>query len=145
MVKKFVSGLMAVCISAFVWAVPPVQAALLDPLFQRKAFPECHDTKVLATIVERFNWADRNTWFRGITIDHMERTGERLVQSTRVSDIPRRYCRGHAILSNGKHPTLYYLIEGGQGFAGNGFNVEFCISGFDNWNEYDGWCRAIRY
>lgn len=145
MVKKFVSGLVALGVAAVVLVAPTVNAALLDPLFQRKTFPECHDSKVLATIVERFNWAERNTWFRGITIDHIERTRERLVQSTRVSDIPRRYCRGHARLSNGKHPTLYYLIEGGQGFAGNGFNVEFCISGFDNWNTYDGWCRAIRY
>ena len=148
MIKNFLSGLAALTIAAVTaTAMPsiPASAGLLDPLLQHTSFPECHDAKVLKTIVKRFNWAERRTWQRGITLDDIERTRERLVQSTNVSPIPRRYCRGHALLSNGKHPTLYYLIEGGQGFAGNSYNVEFCISGMDEWNEYDGSCRAIRY
>ena len=137
---------LAVAVTAAALTVPhPASAGLLDSFLQHTKFPDCHDEKVLNTIIKRFNWAENQTWKRGFTIDYIERTRERLVQSTNVSPIPRRYCRGHAQLSNGRHPTLYYLIEGGQGLAGNGFNVEFCISGLDEWNEYDGSCRAIRY
>ena len=145
MTRKFLSGLAAIAIALTAIPTIPASAGLLDRVLQHKSFPECHDSRVLAKIIKRFNWAENATWQRGFILDDIVRTRERLVQSTDVSPIPRRYCRGHALLSNGKHPTLYYLIEGGQGLAGNSFNVEFCISGLDEWNEYDGSCRAIRY
>ena len=121
------------------------EAGLLDSYVQKKTFPECHDAKVLQTIVKRFNWAEDRTWKRGFHLDDVELARERMVQKSTVSSIARRYCRGHARLTNGKHPTLYYLIEEGQGFAGNHFNVEFCLGGYDRWNEYDGSCRVLRY
>lgn len=151
MTKRILSSCAALMVAvstaatAITLPLATASAGLLDPLIQRTSFPECHDSDVLNKIIERFNWAENRTWQRGFTLDDIERTRERLVQSSNVSPIPRRYCRGHALLSNGKHPTLYYLIEGGQGFAGNSYNVEFCISGLDEWNEYDGSCRAIRY
>ena len=135
----------AMAISSLVMASTPTSAALLDLVIQHKTFPECHDEKVLKKIIKRFNYAENRTWHRGFTLDDIERTRESLGQSTYESPIPRRYCRGHALLSNGRHPTVFYLIEGGQGFAGNSFNVEFCISGLDEWNDHDGSCRALRY
>jgi hypothetical protein len=147
LLKKFAaaSGAIAIAVTSFAMPVAPASAALLDLVIQHKSFPECHDEKVLSTIIKRFNGAENSNWFRGFTLSDIERTRESLGQSTYESPIPRRYCRGHALLSNGKHPTVFYLIEGGQGLAGNSFNVEFCISGLDEWNDYDGSCRAIRY
>ena len=148
MIKKLLSGLVAIAVIALTFATlsfSSATAGLLDKHIQHKTFPDCHDPKVLGKIIERFNWAENRTWNRGFTLDDIERTRERSYQGPHDSSIPRRYCRGHALLSNGKHPTLFYLIEGGQGFAGNSFNVEFCISGMDEWNNYDGSCRAIRY
>ena len=138
-------GVAALSTSLAISDVKPVQAGPIDWLLQSKTFPDCHDPKVLGKIKKRFNWAEDATWNRGFYLDHIERTRERVVHDAHVSSIPRRYCRAHARLSNGKHPTLYYLIEAGQGFAGNSFNVEFCISGLDRWNEYDGSCRVLRY
>ena len=135
----------AIATASFIVPLTPSSAALLDLVIQHKTFPECHDDKVLRTIIKRFNGAENQNWQRGFTLSEIERTRETLGQSTYDSPIPRRYCRGHALLSNGKHPTVFYLIEGGQGLAGNSFNVEFCISGLDEWNDYDGSCRAIRY
>ncbi|MEP0943456.1 MAG: hypothetical protein ABJH63_06025 [Rhizobiaceae bacterium] len=135
----------AIATASFIVPLTPSSAALLDLVIQHKTFPECHDDKVLRTIIKRFNGAENQNWQRGFTLSEIERTRETLGQSTYESPIPRRYCRGHALLSNGKHPTVFYLIEGGQGLAGNSFNVEFCISGLDEWNDYDGSCRAIRY
>ncbi len=128
--------------------VLPAQAGLLEPHIISKSFPSCDDQKVLGRIVERFNWAEENTWKRGFFLEDIERVRERVVQNNDneyYSQIPRRYCRAHARLTNGRHPTLYFLIEGGQGFAGNKFNVEFCLGGYDRWNEYDGSCRVLRY
>jgi len=121
----------------------PASAGLVEPHVISKSFPHCHDEKVLEKIIERFNWAEDNTFQRGFYLGNIERVRERVVQTN--SAIPRRYCRGHARLTNGRHPTIYYLIEGGQGFAGNSFGVEFCMSGLDPMREYDGSCRVLRY
>ena len=121
--------------------------AFAGPLdrFVQPSFPQCHDVKVLGKIVERFNWAEENTWKRGFFLQDIERVRERVVQNHPDRLIPRRYCRAHARLTNGRHPTLFFLIEGGQGFAGNSFNVEFCLNGYDRWNEYNGSCRTLNY
>lgn len=108
-------------------------------------FPSCDDPKVLGQIVERFNWAEENTWHRGFYLEDITRTRERVVQDGHHRQVPRRYCRGHAKLTNGRHPTLMYLIEEGAGFAGTGFNVEFCINGLDPWRVHDGSCRVLNY
>lgn len=143
-------------------AVPQVgSAALLDPLIRFPSFPQCDDAKVLGQIVKRFNKAEDNQWKRGFYLEDIRRVRERKVlgegyENREITDdyhdvpmneqlIPRRYCRGHAILTNGRHPTLFYLIEGGQGFAGNRFNVEFCVNGLDPWREFDGSCRALNH
>ena len=51
----------AVAATAFV-GVSPASAGLLDPLLQHKSFPECHDQRVLKTVIKRFNWAEKSTW-----------------------------------------------------------------------------------
>ena len=144
-VLRFVSRASAAfLLLASILVTPVVVAGPLD-LLVRPTFPQCQDIKVLGKIVERFNWAEKNTWNRGFFLQDIERVRERVVQNNSQSLIPRRYCRAHARLTNGRHPVLFFLIEGGQGFAGNSFNVEFCLNGYDRWNEYDGSCRALNY
>ena len=107
-------------------------------------FPDCGDPKVLKKIVERYNWAEEHTWKRGILLDFIERPRERVTLAGGERMISRRYCRGHALLSNGRHPTVHYMISQRQGFASIKWNVEFCISGHDRWMAYDGSCRVLR-
>ncbi len=107
-------------------------------------FPGCDDPKVLGKIVERYNWAENHTWQRGFDLDDITRTRERQTLAGGDRLINRRFCRGHAHLSNGRHPTVHYLIEQRQGFASMGWNVEFCISGHDSWMAFDDSCRILR-
>jgi len=125
----------------------PVRAGLLEPVLlpHLQSFPTCGEPKVLATIIKKFNWAEKNTWQRGFQLDAIERVREGQVFDSVDALIPRRYCRGHALLTNGKHQSVYYLIEGGQGFAGTGFGVTFCVGGLDPWRTNDGSCRVLRY
>lgn len=58
--------------------------------------------------------------------------------------IGRTYCGATVGLSDGYSRDIWYLIEEGQGFAGVGDNVEFCVSGFDRWYVYNGHCRVLR-
>ena len=143
--KRLICSLLCAGTLALTAITPLAFAGLLEPYFQHKTFPQCDDVKVLGQIVERFNWAEDKTWQRGFYLEDIERVRERVVQETHISQVPRRYCRAHARLTNGRHPTIYYLIEGGQGFAGNKFGLEFCLGGLDRWNEFDGSCRTLRY
>lgn len=80
-------------------------------------------------------------------VDIVDFHGARLTRyepATPNSPIERRYCAATALLSSGDNRPIWYLIEYGQGFAGIGDNVEFCVSGFDRWNVYDGACRVLR-
>lgn len=128
-------------------ALPSVsaQAGPLEPFLQKKTFPECHEVKVLGDIVERFNWAEEETWKRGIYMSDLDDVRARLLQDDVDRLVPRRYCRATATLTSGHHRTVFYLIEGGGGFSGNSFNVEFCVEGLDPWRVHDGSCRALRY
>src|ERR1700739_3912638 len=57
-------------------------------------------------------------------------------------NIPRRYCTGKAMTSDGKiHTVNFSIIEDG-GFAGYGQGVEWCLIGLDrNW-AYNPACRS---
>ena len=80
-----------------------------------------------------------------VQITDFRRINERRYQPAEENwPIGRRYCDARVVLSDGHERTIWYLIEEGQGFAGVGDNVEFCVSGFDRWYVYNGACRVLR-
>ena len=68
----------------------------------------------------------------------------RYLPSDEDHPIGRTYCGATVALSDGHNRDIWYLIEEGQGFAGVGDNVEFCVAGFDRWYVYNGACRVLR-
>lgn len=109
-----------------------------------QTFPDCSNGSVKARIIQNFNWADRVTFYRGISINSIDYERERAIESFGPNPIDRRYCKGRAWLSNGKPHTVYYRIERGMGLAGTGYKVEFCLPGYDPWRVYNGHCRVLR-
>lgn len=107
-------------------------------------FPACNDQKVVDKIIKRYNEADANNWQTGIALINVSQQRHRLTLAGGDRLIDRRYCRAHAHLSNGRHASLYYLIEQRQGFSGWGWNVEFCIPRADRWMAYSGTCRTLK-
>lgn len=60
-------------------------------------------------------------------------------------NIHRQFCQATAIMNDGSSYPAYYVVEFGQGFTGvGGYNVEFCVEGFDKWRIHDGNCRAMK-
>lgn len=131
-------------------AMPATASAYFPSYFQAMfaTFPDCSNGSVKARIIDKFNWADRNTFYRGISIRTIDYERDRGVESFGVAGIgapiDRRYCKAKAWLSNGKSNTVYYRIERGMGLAGTGYKVEFCLPGYDPWHVYDGSCRVLR-
>ncbi len=108
------------------------------------SLPECSSHQVIAKVVRRFNKADNRTWRRGIHLDFISGATERAVNPWPTSSINRRYCRASATLSDGRRVPVHYVVEQRVGFAGTGWNVEFCIGEADRWRVYGGDCRVLR-
>lgn len=106
--------------------------------------PTCDTPSVLSTLSSRQAWAEAHTWKNGITIAALDRVGERRAMYPIFSSIERRHCVARAELTAARPTTLYYVVSAGEGFAGYGWNVEFCLSGHDPYHVYGADCQVLK-
>lgn len=106
----------------------------------------CAEPKVLKKIVSRFDHQVKNVPNLPdvAIVDFHGVTEVRYIPESEDRPIARRYCTAHVDLTDGHNRQIWYLIEGGMGFASIGDGVEFCVSGFDRWLVYNGFCRVLR-
>jgi len=104
----------------------------------------CSDTGVLDRIIDRFAWAERNTWRRGFIIEALHNPRPSGHPYTEPGIIERSYCMADSVMTDGQFRTVYYAIEYGVGFASIGDYVDFCVLGLDPWHVHDGACRTVR-
>lgn len=106
------------------------------------SLPACDSPAVLDTIVGR--QADAATWHDGVVIAGIGKTHQSVKGTRFVSAIEHRHCAAEASMSSGRKRVLHYVISDETGFAGYGWNVEFCLEGYDPYRVYDGACRVLR-
>ncbi|PHP68219.1 hypothetical protein CSC94_06085 [Zhengella mangrovi] len=109
----------------------------------------CDDARVLDVISAKFAYQVRHVpHLPDVDIVSFDRVHQRRhVQASKrnATVISRRYCKARAHLSDGRHRSVWYMIEDGMGFAGAfGDGVQFCVAGFDRWKVYNAWCRVVR-
>ncbi|MCB1384365.1 MAG: hypothetical protein KDJ80_00365 [Nitratireductor sp.] len=129
------SAALVAAFGLFVLSGSPAHAAV---------FPACHDAPVEMRILRDFNWAEENTWRRGVDLVRLDRMHEHRTVQKAGSQVTRRYCNATAILSNGTRRQIWYMIEDIGGFAGYTWEVTHCVSGLDPWKNHDGYCRTMR-
>ena len=118
---------------------------LVPPGVNREEAVACNNKRVLRQIVDRFAWAENETWHRGFVIARIEEPRLRYTIGPRdLGTIPHRHCVARAVMTNGRAYTLYYTTEEEMGFASIGDGVNFCIDGLDPWRVHDGFCRTVR-
>ena len=99
---------------------------------------------VLSTISSQFHEKEATFWNSPLEITGYDRIHETAFRPWQSDNIPRRYCSGDVMLSDGKKRTVHYSIIEDGGFAGFGQGVEWCVTGLDrNW-AYNPSCRAAR-
>lgn len=107
----------------------------------------CSETRVLSRVTKNFAYQVRHVPNLP-QVEIVDYVGPRLTRyepSTEDSPIERTYCQATALLSDGHSRQVWYLVEGGLGFASIGDNVEFCVAGFDRWYVYNSpYCRVLR-
>ena len=94
--------------------------------------PPCE--KALPTIISQFQEKESKFWNSPLVITAYGRIHETAFRPWQSDNIPRRYCTGEVMISDGKVRTVHYSIIEDGGFAGFGQGVEWCVVGLDrNW------------
>jgi len=100
--------------------------------------------QALSTISSQFQEKESKFWNSALVITGFGRIQETAFRPWQSDNIPRRYCSGEVMISDGKMRTVHYSIIEDGGFAGFGQGVEWCVAGLDrNW-AYGPGCRAAR-
>jgi len=100
--------------------------------------------KALPTITTQFQEKESTFWNSALTITAYGRIHETAFRPWQSDNIPRRFCSGDVMLSDGKMRSVHYSIVEDGGFAGFGQGVEWCVTGLDrNW-AFNPACKAAR-
>lgn len=148
MSMRFILAAVAALASAPAWAADLPDRIVIHEAI--RAENPCGDAHVLSRIVERFAWADRHTWHRGLLIDTVANGRPSGHPFPEPGLIRRDYCMADAAMTDGSGRTIFYAIEYGQAFAtigawlGRGSYVDFCVLGLDPWRVHDEACRTVR-
>jgi len=100
--------------------------------------------KALPTITWQFREKESTFWNSALVITAYGRIHETAFRPWQSDNIPRRYCSGDGMLSDGKMRSVHFSIIEDGGFAGFGQGVEWCVTGLDrNW-AYNPNCKAAQ-
>jgi hypothetical protein len=98
----------------------------------------------LPAIAAQFREKESTYWNSALVITGYGRIHETAFRPWQSDNIPRRYCSGDVMLSDGKQRTVHYSIIEDGGFASGDQGIEWCVTGLDrNW-AYNPGCRAAR-
>ena len=98
----------------------------------------------LDRIIANFRTKEFGFWNSELRIVGVEDIKETAVMPWAAQSIPRRFCSGTAVISDGQRHPMYYSIAEDTGMIGMDWGVNFCVEGLDrNW-AYNPACRAAR-
>jgi hypothetical protein len=114
---------------------------LLGPRFD-SALPACDDAGPLSTIQRRFATKEGRFWNSDLQITNFDRIREVAYRPWADGTIPRRFCSGRVLVSDGHWRTVRYSIVEDGGMIGWNWGVQWCVVGIDrNW-AYNPECLA---
>lgn len=112
---------------------------LSGPRFDSQ-LPACE--QALSTIQRRFSTKEGRFWNSNLQITDFDRIREVAYRPWADGTIPRRFCSGRALISDGHWRTLRYSIVEDGGMIGWSWGVQWCVVGLDrNW-AYNPACLA---
>jgi hypothetical protein len=98
----------------------------------------------LATITSQFQEKESTFWNSALQITGYARIHETAFRPWQSDNIPRRYCSGDVMLSDGRQHRVHYSIIEDGGFVGYGQGVEWCVTGLDRDWAYRPVCRSAQ-
>jgi len=144
-------GVWACALAVIFGAVEPASAAgffeknfyLSGPRYSARV-PLCEDSGPLREIRINFGRKEGRFWNSELEIVGFENVQEIAFRPWAAAAIPRRFCKGVVLVSDGvRRPVFYSIIEDG-GIIGMTYGVEWCVVGLDrNW-AFNPACKMAR-
>lgn len=106
--------------------------------------PACDNARVLKKVTKRFRRNNIHHRDSDLEFDRLEQVRETDYVANPADQNDRRFCAAHVHLSDGTHPTVYYLIQERDGVASLGWGVDYCVSGHDIERAHGANCRSLR-
>jgi hypothetical protein len=105
------------------------------------SLPACADPSVLQDITWRFESKEVRFWNSGLKLVGFERVREVAWRPWGLDYIPRRYCTGTVVSSDGYKRRINFSIREDLGFIGIGWNTESCVDGLDRHYAFAPHCK----
>jgi hypothetical protein len=142
-------GACGIVLGALIGAATPAAAAnFLEKNFWLEGprydgvMPACEDPAALGKISSRFAEKESRFWNSALQIVAFENVRQIAYRPWAEQTIPRRFCTGRVLVSDGRKRTIHYWIGEDTGMIGITFGVEWCIVGLDrNW-AYSPACKT---
>jgi hypothetical protein len=103
--------------------------------------PSCAEGAVLNNVASNFADKERRFWNSEATILTFEDVQEVAWRPWGLDYIPRRFCTGTAIVSDGYRHRVNFSIREDLGFIGIGWSTDSCVDGFDRNYAYAPHCK----
>jgi len=96
--------------------------------------PPCDSKWALYQIKAKFAQKEGTFWVSDLKIVEFDRIQETAFRPWAEATIPRRFCSGMALISDGKWRPLHFSIIEDSGMIGASWGVQWCVTGIDrNW------------
>lgn len=106
--------------------------------------PPCDHPSALQEIASEFAQKEARFWNSGLQIVDFLHVRQLAFRPWTVDAIPRRFCTGRVVVSDGvKRRVDYSIVEVG-GMIGATWGVEWCVAGLDRNLAFAPNCRAAR-
>ena len=105
------------------------------------SLPACADAMVLQDITSDFETKEYRFWNSGLTIVSFDQVRQVAWRPWGLDYIPRRFCTGTVIVSDGYRHKINYSIREDLGFIGIGWDTEACVDGFDRHYAFAPHCK----
>src|SRR5215831_18036303 len=113
---------------------------LIGPRYDSN-LPACDNWWALNTIKNRFATKEGRFWVSNLEIQNFDQIKEVAFRPWADGTIPRRFCTGRVLISDGVWRTVRYSIVEDAGMISWSFGVEWCVVGLDrNW-AYSPACK----
>ena len=116
---------------------------LIGPRYD-SVLPACDAPRALHLISSRFATKEGRFWNSALTIVEFAAIHETALRPWAEGTIPRRFCSGRVLVSDGRWRPVHYSIVEDGGMIGANWGVQWCVVGIDrNW-AYNPACKMAR-
>lgn len=106
--------------------------------------PGCDDAVAVTQLRNRFREKESEYWGSNLEIVEVTQIRTTHFRANGLDFIPRRYCRGTAVLNNRRTSPVYYVLTQEAGMAGNNFGIQFCVAAYDRGWSYTPECKMAK-